>query len=257
MDWELHFATIVMALVGGTVGLKLLSRARRERQLADFSVALGLFCYATMAQAGRFLSLAIDPDISPMLEFSAVSYRVVGFFLTLAGLSVFNWRVFGPDSRWRRVVCAAVVTSGFCGSVAILYSSWLKAHGAEVLSSLWQLPISFAFLTAFVWTAAESLRYYGLMRRRQALGLADPAVTNRFFIWGAGAALSTVLTLVTVAMTFAGQSNGTISRVATTSAGLVNAVVWWLSFMPPSAYLAWLSRRSETGSGVSTRGADA
>ena len=82
MDWGLNFATAVMALVGGTVGLKLLSRSRQTRQLADFSVALGLFCYATMAQAGRFLTFVIDPQQSPMLEFSAASYRIVGFFLT-------------------------------------------------------------------------------------------------------------------------------------------------------------------------------
>ena len=37
-----------------------------------------------------------------------------------------------------------------------------------------------------LWGAAESLRYFSMMRRRAKLGLADPLVTNRFLLWGLG-----------------------------------------------------------------------
>ena len=36
---------------------------------------------------------------------------------------------------------------------------------------------------AFAWGGFEALRYFFLLRRRQALGLADPVVTNRFLLW--------------------------------------------------------------------------
>ena len=35
----------------------------------------------------------------------------------------------------------------------------------------------------YVWTAFEGFRYYGMMKKRMALGLADAVVTNRFLLW--------------------------------------------------------------------------
>jgi hypothetical protein len=86
----------------------------------------------------------------------------------------------------------------------------------------------------------ESLRYYGQMRRRRALGLADPVVTNRFLVWGAGEAVASLLVLglfVATALDTETTISHPLVRVLMTLAGLVNALVWWLSFMPPKAYL--------------------
>ena len=54
-------------------------------------------------------------------------------------------------------------------------------------------------MAAYLWTAWEALRYHGLMRRRVRIGLADPAVSDRFLLWGlmslfvtAGVLLNTV-----------------------------------------------------------------
>lgn len=253
MELVLHLATGLMIVVGAGVGLKLLVRAWRERQLTDFSIALGLFCYAVMAQTGRYVVLALGPDAAPALQFGATSYRVVGFWITLAMLAIFNWRVFGQASFWRRAFAATLILSGSCGAVGVLRGFWVMVHGGAASNPLWQLPVSIAFAAVFVWTAAESLAYYGRMRKRQALGLADPVVTNRFLVWGAGAGLSTALTLVTVAMTASGGANSPLSQAAATTAGLVNAAVWWISFSPPAAYLRWV-RGANAGVAQANRG---
>jgi hypothetical protein len=89
----------------------------------------------------------------------------------------------------------------------------------------------------------ESLRYYALMRRRRALGLADPVVTNRFLVWGAGEAASTlvVLALFVATMTQPGISAADpFVSWCVTLAGLLNAFVWWLTFTPPKTYLRWV-----------------
>ena len=83
-------------------------------------------------------------------------------------------------------------------SVAILWHAWIQFSGGVLSPAVWRSVLSVAFLATFAWTSSEALRYYGLMRRRFALGLADAVVVNRFLIWGGGAAISTALTVAPV-----------------------------------------------------------
>jgi len=106
------------------------------------------------------------------------------------------------------------------------------------------------FVVAFGWVSLESLHYHSLMRRRQALGLADSIVTNRFFVWGAGEGVASLLVLaLLVATLFRGQISPAdpLTSWFVTLAGLVNALVWWLSFTPPTAYLQWVQKGSAEG----------
>jgi hypothetical protein len=98
----------------------------------------------------------------------------------------------------------------------------------------------------------ESLYYYTLMRRRRALGLADPVVTNRFFVWGAGEGVASlvILALFVVVMSQPEIPVGDpLVSLFVTLAGLVNAFVWWLTFTPPTVYLRWV--RSSAAEGAS------
>jgi hypothetical protein len=102
----------------------------------------------------------------------------------------------------------------------------------------------------FGWVSLESLRYYLLMRKRRALGLADPVVTNRFFVWGAGEGVASlvVLALLVAVMTRPGiASTDPVVSWLVTLAGLVNALVWWLAFTPPKSYLRWVSGGAAEG----------
>ena len=94
------------------------------------------------------------------------------------------------------------------------------------------------------WGSFESLRYWTRMKRRARLGLADPVVTNRFFLWGlaagaagAGSALGVGVSLVT------GLSHMEIPWVIASSSahGFVAAVAISLAFVPPPAYLRWVT----------------
>jgi hypothetical protein len=106
------------------------------------------------------------------------------------------------------------------------------------------------FIFTFGWVSLEGLRYYTLMRKRRALGLADPVVTNRFFVWGAGEGVSSLVVLaLLVAILSRGELSPTDPFVAAfvTLAGLVNAFVWWLTFTPPAAYLRWVRGSASAG----------
>jgi hypothetical protein len=246
MDWSVNASTAVAALVGSLVGLRLLALARRTGHTPELAIGLGLFSYAALAQASRFLTLALGEEAAPELRVAAVAIRMIGYVVTLGGLAFFTWQVFGADSLWRRLLASGVCLAGLVSAVAIVHNLWIQYTAGPKPPVYWGVLLGVSFLVTFAWTSAEALRYHGLMRRRRALGLADPVIANRFLVWGAGAGLSTALTVVPVLMSLAGRANDPLASLATTAAGLVNAVVWWLSFMPPGAYLRWIQGASAT-----------
>jgi hypothetical protein len=84
------------------------------------------------------------------------------------------------------------------------------------------------------------------MRRRVRLGLADPAVCDRFLLWGLMALFVTVGVLLnSVALALRIEVLGSPwILLASSSTGLAQAVLLVLAFAPPSAYLAWVRARA-------------
>jgi hypothetical protein len=235
---------LLSAVVGTGVGLRLLAVARRTREWPEWAVGIALLCYATVAQALRVVTLTLPDDASFALQVGLVAVRMAAFAGTLAGLSIFNWRVYGPESAWRRGLATGLAGLGAVSAVFIVagFASFLR--GGPPAPAFWRVALSAAFLAAFAWTSIESLRYYGLMRRRLALGLADPVIVNRFLVWGAGAGLSTALTVVPVLSSMAGRVDDPLAGMATAAAGVLNALVWSLTFTPPRAYVRWIASRN-------------
>ena len=116
--------------------------------------------------------------------------------------------------------------------------------GSEVVgqSLLQTTPV----MVAYLWTAWESLRYHGLMRRRVRLGLADVVVSDRFLLWGlmalfvtAGVLLNTVALALQVEIL---ESPWILLGSSVT--GLAQAVLLVLAFLPPRFYLSWVRGRA-------------
>ena len=108
-------------------------------------------------------------------------------------------------------------------------------------SGFWWIEYA-AIWTYPLWTMVESYRYYALMRRRQALGLADPMVTNRFLLWGS-ASLGTALATWTSSIGFfLPQRPDVIAawepllQTATATFGVATVALFYLTFFPPSWY---------------------
>jgi hypothetical protein len=73
-------------------------------------------------------------------------------------------------------------------------------------------------------------------------------VTNRFLVWGTGAAATALLVLLLLGLYLQGKTlieNSLAASVVATASGLVMAVVPWLTFAPPGAYLRFVERRAE------------
>ena len=105
--------------------------------------------------------------------------------ISSCALLVFARTVFRPEERWALVlaVLLGVTISG-------VYSfPHLFGEPTPAIRILWSVSRSAALLWAFF----ECARYYGLMRRRVALGLAEPVVANRFLFWSLSTAGTAML----------------------------------------------------------------
>jgi hypothetical protein len=94
--------------------------------------------------------------------------------------------------------------------------------------------------SVWCWTAVEALRYHAMLRRRVTLGLADPVVANRMFLFGLMAAVGVGCVAVDGALLYSGipRARDVFLPLVTTLSGLVTSACTLLAFWPPTAYVA-------------------
>lgn len=235
-------ATLSFILVGGLVGAKLLLLARRTRQLPELAVGLGVFLVAFVSYP---LSLAsISPDLAPA---TAKLLFATGAFASAVGsasIYVFTWKVFRPDAGWARVLTLVAIGAIFVFAAVSVVRVAGAATPAEVFRD--RLSVARNVVTGFsyLWTAVESIRYYALLRRRMALGLADPVVSNRFLLWGVSGVSATLGITVSTAMILLGKAGAgmhPVSMLAVGIAGFTSSVSLYLAFLPPAAWLRFVA----------------
>jgi hypothetical protein len=237
--WVGFLAFFVAALV---VGVRLVLLARRTRRLPELCIGVGVlgigpvgFGFYVFAQ-----QLGVTSPLHALLTGT-------GMLAVAAGVCckfVFNWRVYHPASNALRllavaVVLAHVITFAYQG-LGPGFAAYNELNWSYYLRILLQIG-------ALLWGSAEALRYWGLMRRRTRVGLADPVVTNRFLLWGIGAGAAGVGSLIgTVAQVVLGAPSYEVPWVLASSSahGLVAALAMWLAFLPPAAWTRLVQRRA-------------
>jgi hypothetical protein len=97
------------------------------------------------------------------------------------------------------------------------------------------------------WRPLAALPYHARLRRRLALGLADPVATNRVLLWGVAGAITSAMSLFVVAVTLLGlwttPARAPIA-IVTVMCAAADALLSWLAFAPPKGYVAWVKARS-------------
>jgi len=242
--WLGFGAFFVVSLV---VGLRLLSLWHRTRALPELLIGVGVLGIGPVGFGAVMAGTAMIARGWPPDATSVRAVFALGSATVVCGVvakCVFNWRVYRPASR-PAALATAVIGAG-------LAALWLHgglsrgvlpadpADAATVLQSTLQVA-------ALLWGSGEALRYWRLMCRRRALGLADPVVTNRFLLWAAGAAAAGVGTAIGTGASWAtGIASTQIPWVVTSSSlhGLVAAIAMGLAFVPPRPYTAWIRRRA-------------
>lgn len=222
------------------VGVRLLVLSKRTGELPELLMGIGVLGIGPVGFGGVVVGAALAPS-QPALSIAAFVLGSMALSCGVLAKFVFNWRVYHPRSRVASSGVGAV--AGLLLGLAVYRTFWIGFDPGDPVSPS-QLLQSALLVGALLWGSFESLRYWVLMKRRARLGLADPVVTNRFFLWGLGAGaaglgagLATLLSIVT------GLSTQAPAIVASSSAhGFAAALAIWLAFLPPAAYVRWVGR---------------
>lgn len=236
-------ATFLMILASAAVGVRLLALHRRTGGAPE--LLLGTMLILTVA-VGYSLMIAA----SLLGGAWASTFQMIAMVATAAGFSLllaFTCRVFQPRARWAHVLTALGVLALLGEVVQIVIR--VRTHGAIDLDNVPlrdTLLLTGTVAAAYCWTAWESLRYHGMMRRRARVGLADPVLSNRFLLWGVmalDAAVGVGITMVAAVMHVDTMRSSTVMLLSSAT-GLGQAALLMLTFLPPRSYLSWVRARA-------------
>jgi hypothetical protein len=237
----------VFALAETVVGLRLLFLWWRTHQLPELMVGAGLLLiggigYPLMAVGG------IGRSSNGELSLLALGLGLASIGLGVTALSVFTWKVFRPDRFWGAALSLGTLLAAGVICVGGLRSLHLGPPDADPVATgaFWWVALRMLFQVWYVWTGIESLSEYARARRRLALGLSDPVVVNRLFLWGAMAVLGVLNNTIAVALEWRGLSPMYDPSAALTLAanGLGMSALMLLTFMPPRSYVRFVCRRA-------------
>lgn len=246
-------AMLTLLGVGGVVGARLLRLARRTGELPELSLGSGLLL---VSLGGAVAALSRIPALLATAPGDAL--LAVGLAVTASGIAffyVFTWRVFRPSALW--AMWLVVLASGALG---VQWRGLLQATaaGGATMESIvphtrpWGVAITAMVALGFLWTGLEAGAYFLRLRRRRAVGLADPVLENRFALWSLSGFAVALLCSALIGSMLAGLApmRHPLPLWTVGSAALVVSAAWTLTFLPPARYLDWLRERSSAGDQV-------
>lgn len=230
-------------LVMTVLGFRLLFLAWRNRAIPELLLALAFLFGGSLGATVEAVASATAEQME-----NAGSLVAVGKVFGLVGMltnCLFIWWVFRRHDGWAWGVVSGVMAlqiSGFVGhwlggtfETAVQHPTWFWVELAGRLAS----PI---------WLGIEAFVYWQRMRRRVALGLADPVLCNRFALWALASAFGVVCLLTSVPPLFleAGHPLLDLDMLLFGVFGVLTAASYWLAFFPPAAYRRWLVESAPT-----------
>ncbi|MGH0033769.1 MAG: hypothetical protein ACQGVK_01935 [Myxococcota bacterium] len=232
-------------LVGTLVGVRMLLLARRTRDLPEFLLGAGLTSLTLVTLPCVFLGLGLNVG-SREVQLFLFAFGLVpvgGLALCFIGFTIC---VFQPPRLWAR---AAVITSaltemaGIAGTVLTRLDAW---DADRVVSAGWNILLIVPVVAGMAWTGTEALRYHRQLRKRLALGLADPVVCDRFRLWAIGNLGAVVAITILPLSLLAGWRvvHHPVPILAIAVAGLCLSTTWLFAFVPPAWYLRRVRSRA-------------
>lgn len=229
------------------VGVRMLRLARRTHALPERALGANLVLVMGIAYPGMIvleadLGWSIGVQRAVMVGLNVVLNT--GFLM----LFVFTAHVFRPRlawSRWLVVVAASLFVLHVSLVAHALYGSDDIAAVRPIVTRYGLIALGTA-CAAYAWSSAEAFMHWGRLRRQQKLGLVDPVVCDRMWLWA----------MMSMASVSGALANGVylalgIDVLVTPSAmlitsltGLAQGVFLWLTFLPPAAYLRAVRARA-------------
>ena len=231
---------LLSLVVGWSITFHLYALSRRTGALPERLLAIafgGMFCLGfPLAGASRAQALVGTPMGSLLF-----ACGLLGMVIGLRALNRFPEVVFRPGRRWARVLRIATTSLGSLSGLGCAISVAGADSRAEMIASIqpWAIGLMLSILVPFLWNGLESSIYHRAMKKRLAIGLADPETTHRFLLWalaswGSVVHVSAILIIRASGLPILAPLPMTI--IATSS--LITSVCWWLAFLMPDFYRA-------------------
>jgi hypothetical protein len=234
----LLFAITCIGLVG--VGIRLLRAGARTRTQPEIIYGLAYLLGGASAFVRALVAIL---GMQPQHHWLQMLGGVLGSIATLC-LLVGIQRIFRPEQTWGLGI-SIVAALALVGSLA----ARLGIPVSETETSLAQLVQEGIAVGAYLWGAGESIRYYGLMRRRLAIGLTKPMIVQQFRLWGLSFLTISAAVSINIAVKLiwhVGVAEFPLVLCGVQMLVATSAMGTWLCFFPPTAYRRWI----ETGEGA-------
>ena len=231
-------------IVGVALALRMLRLARRTRQLPELTIGLHMVALV-LGYLIEFAGMEIGsrhPSAGIWLRGTANLLYAVSIFVYL----LFTWKVFAPASRWAPTLVAATTLAlvvGWTGEVLTTDFGFSAARFAEPWFWIAFVPR----MIGMGWASFEALSHHSRLRRRIALGLADPVAANRLLLWALAALFEWMIYLAVAITILAGCPDGFLTGDAAlwvSAFGVAGASCMWFGFFPPQRYQRWVEDRA-------------
>jgi hypothetical protein len=238
------FGGLAFVLASCVLGVRLLLLATRTRRLPEVCIGLAQLLMGGLAYP-LIMTARLAVRLSAPVRIGVMAVSILFMGVGTLAVGIFNWQVFRPGARWARgLVIAAAVSMLACVALQLAGPGLAAAAFDNRGLGFRLFQLHAGLLTA--WGAYEALRAWWRLRRRQRLGLADPVVCERVFLWGIASVASTIVGGTSTIAGFLGINfAATVFGAAVIAPlGLLAAGSLWLAFLPPSAYLRRVRARA-------------
>jgi hypothetical protein len=244
-------AMVTFVLACSAVGLRLLWLARSGGGRAAWLCGTG---FSSIAMIGFPMGVISGQGYAPAGEVN-LALSALGLFGNTVGIGcfyAFTVAVFRPGVGWARGLAAAAIAGMTATSIATLAATATAPDQSSSFEVTWSFNLAFQLLCTlgFGWIAVEGLHEWSRSRRRLALGLSDPVVSNRLLMWGVFGASTTLLCLVLAGLLLSGTPSATspLAQVSQAAFGITSSAAAMLAFFPPRSYRELLRRRGAAAS---------
>jgi len=231
--------------VASVVAVRLLRLADRTGEAPERWIGAALLLGGAVGYPGTIAASALAPGAPWLAERLGMAANLGLHLAAWANLLVW-YLVFhaGRVAARRTVVAVSGLLLLSCAERLAAFEAG-GAGGAATTTAAYAVTLVCQALP-YALTAASGLGYVALLRRRIPLGLADPVVADRIFLWSLVAAVVVTQYAITLAQVavFAplGVTLPTVPVIA--GLGLVLAVLLALAFVPPEPYVRWVEQRA-------------
>ncbi len=238
MDLLAKLALVVTCVVAVYVSVRMLLIWRKTRMFPELCIGLNVL---SIALGGLVITLLMVSGSTPADGAKYFIPRVFGLlciFVHITASYATVWKIFRSSDLW----ALALIVAATAAAVPWFFGA-LANRGEPVASSSVLLLVLRG--GGMAWATLECFRYSARLRKRAALGLGDPMIAHRIWLWGLGAGFTLLAIGLDIgSWVLAGQALiNTPLGVVMAALGLAGALSIALAFFPPARYASRMERR--------------